>query len=648
MTAGLDDDGDTLWTRCAHGLGCDPARLGFTLRTAVGACVALLLGGALGLDHPQWAAMTVWIAAQPLRGHLLEKSFYRLLGSAIGVIYGVALVALGHGQPVVLVAGLTLWVSLCAGAGQLLRGFMGYGTLLSGYSAAMVALVDAGRPDHILALGADRLLTIGLGVAVALAVSARFAAPGNPDVAETRTRDLVVRRLRELAGWARGAAPPDEHARHVQLVELAALEEGLDLQVAGSVRGRRRLRALRQVITAQVGLLLWWPHARPELVARGEELGTTLDNAAQAMSQGRPAAPALARALALADRDDELSAALHHLHDAALALRAEPAEAAEAVPAVSAHPLVLHRDWIAAREAALRTGSTVLLVGLLWLVTGWHVIPFLMLGVAVMTSLFSTADDPARLMRAVFSGQLAGVAAALVVQGLLWPWTESTMGRLLACLPFILTGALVLAHPRSARLGFDYNMVGLLLLQPMHPGPFSWVLGLAEGAAVVAAPLVALLAFRWIFPPGGRRRFDQLVTQMRAEVAAMAAQPNAWERREIWRARLQHRLLRLVRWADQAGEPPGRAAREGLAVLSTGQTVLALRQALSGGQLDAAARRRARTLLQRLARAPQTPLAAGRLARALERGALHTTLGRGVDAVQLKRAARAMAHIHTD
>ncbi|MFT4266703.1 MAG: FUSC family protein, partial [Xenophilus sp.] len=174
------------FARLARRGGFEPARLAFTLRTALGAGLALLLAGALGLGHPPWAAMTVWIAAQPVRGHLLEKSLFRLLGTVLGVAYGVALVALGGGAPAVVVPGLALWVALCTGAGQLLRGFAGYGTLLAGYSAAMVALLEADRPGHIAALGLDRLLTILVGVGVALAVSARFAAAGGPGAAEAR------------------------------------------------------------------------------------------------------------------------------------------------------------------------------------------------------------------------------------------------------------------------------------------------------------------------------------------------------------------------------------------------------------------------------------------------------------------------------
>lgn len=619
--------------RLARHLGFEPARLAFTLRTAAGSGMALLLGGLLGLDHPQWAAMTVWIAAQPLRGHLIEKSLYRLLGTAAGAAYGVTLVALGHGSPAVLVPGLALWAGLCAGAGQLLRGFASYGTLLAGYSAAMVALLDASHPTHIAAFGLDRLLTIGLGVVVALAVSLRFAARPPADALHLRMRTLCLDRLRELAAWARTGVPLAHTARDTQLAELARLEEGLELQVAGRLDSRREVRALRQALTAQVGLLLWWPGAQAPARADGAALADALQATLDAAVAGRPVGPSLLQAATVAEAQNaELAAVLRRLGAAAGSIespaggagaRAPSATPSVAQPQAAFEPtVVLHRDWIAARETFLRSVLTLGLIGGLWLATGWPAAPLLMLGVAVMTTLFSTADDPARIMRSVFCGQLLGAAAALAVQALLWPWVDGALGRLLMCLPLVLAGAFVLAHPRTARFGFDFNLVGLLLLQPMHARAFAWPTGLAEAAAVVAGPLVALAAFRLVFPPGGRRRYAQLSTLMQAEVSAMAAQLQAWRRAEVWRARLQHRVLRLVRCADAAGLAPEHGARQGLAVLATGQAVLALGQLLAQDALPPADRRRAQAWLRRLARPMRSPAQAHRRGRLLARDAL--------------------------
>ncbi|MBO9641736.1 MAG: FUSC family protein [Pseudacidovorax sp.] len=658
MTArpGVPAAGAPSFDRLARRLGFEPARLAFTLRTAAGSGVALLLAGLLGLDHPQWAAMTVWIAAQPLRGHLIEKSLFRLLGTATGAAYGVALVALGQGSPAVLVPGLALWAGLCAGAGQLLRGFASYGTLLAGYSAAMVALLDASHPTHIAAFGLDRLLTIGLGVVVALAVSLRFAARPPADALHLRTRTLCLERLRELAAWARTGALPVHTARDTQLAELARLEEGLELQVAGRLDSRREVRALRQALTAQVGLLLWWPGAQAPTRADGAALADALQATLDAAAAGRPVGPSLLQAATVAEAQDaELAAVLRRLGVAAGSIespaggagaRAPSAAPSGAQPQAAFEPtVVLHRDWIAARETFLRSVLTLGLIGALWLATGWAAAPLLMLGVAVMTTLFSTADDPARIMRSVFCGQLLGAAAALAVQALLWPWVDGAVGRLLMCLPLVLAGAFVLAHPRTARFGFDFNLVGLLLLQPMHARAFSWPTGLAEAAAVVAGPLVALAAFRLVFPPGGRRRYAQLSALMQAEVAAMAAQPQAWRRAEVWRARLQHRVLRLVRCADAAGLAPEHGARQGLAVLATGQAVLALGQLLAQDTLPPADRRRAQAWLRRLARPMRSPAQAHRRGRLLARDAvrLGPPPAGHAQASALQHAARVLA-----
>ena len=75
-------------------LGFDYIRFRFGLRTALAACLSLIIAWALGLEHPQWAAMTVWAVSQPTRGLLLEKGAYRALGTLIGTLFGMILVAL--------------------------------------------------------------------------------------------------------------------------------------------------------------------------------------------------------------------------------------------------------------------------------------------------------------------------------------------------------------------------------------------------------------------------------------------------------------------------------------------------------------------------------------------------------------------------
>ena len=60
----------------------------FALRTSAAALVALAVAYSFDVPHPWWAAMTVWLVAQPTRGLLLERSLARLAGTACGALAG--------------------------------------------------------------------------------------------------------------------------------------------------------------------------------------------------------------------------------------------------------------------------------------------------------------------------------------------------------------------------------------------------------------------------------------------------------------------------------------------------------------------------------------------------------------------------------
>lgn len=188
--------------------GFDAARTAFAGRTAVAACIAFIAGWALGLEHPQWSAMAVWAAAQPTRGQLLEKGFFRIAGTISGTLAGIALVLAMQIHPALLVLGLALWVGLCTAIGNLQRGFVAYGTVLAGYTAAMVSLLDAAHPEHVLHLGADRFATVLTGVVTAMVVGAVFAPPAARGALRARLAALVADLLEAAATPASDARAP--------------------------------------------------------------------------------------------------------------------------------------------------------------------------------------------------------------------------------------------------------------------------------------------------------------------------------------------------------------------------------------------------------------------------------------------------------
>ncbi|MDR0225580.1 MAG: FUSC family protein [Burkholderiaceae bacterium] len=601
--------------------GFDPVRLRQHLRTAFAACLALLAAWQLGLEHPQWAAMTVWAASQPLRGQLLEKSFFRVAGTVVGTAVGVGLVLLARGDLLWLVLGLAVWLGLCAGVGNLQRSFMAYGTMLSGYSAAMVALLDSGHPDQVFALGWDRLFTALTGVFAALLVGWLFTPRGSGIPGHAEVRQLFSQLLRDLAAslQARGHYALGAQEIASRLLAMAVIEEGLDPHAAGSQRSREAVRALRRLMNAQISALLWLrdaPSQEPP-PAFGPD-------------QARQAAEALREAARLLETQPQLHEAAAALVRAREAAQAWPGAADMLAPmgfALQAHlaaahdfplppghrshqwPVVLHSDWLGARRAMLRAASAIAIVGLLWVATGWSGGAYMLLGMSIMLTVFSGFENPSATMRHVTLGQAMGVLVALACQWLVWPLAGSQAGLVWLMMPFVFVGALLFSHRRTTLSGYDCNMVLLLLLQPHYPQTASFAHALALGLAVVSGPLAGWAAYRFILPVTLQGRLQGLRAMMVHELQDMAATPRHARDGRIWRARLYHRLLRLVRMSEQAGGQQGSQAAEcGLAALHVGRAIQALHQLSEESTLaDGTARavRAALLRLQRLQSAPQ-------------------------------------------
>lgn len=532
-------------------LGFEPARLRFTMRTAIAVCCAVLIAFAVGLEHPQWSGMTVWASSLPLRGHLLEKSLFRVLGSAIGAVVGVALLLVAQGQLWIVVVGLALWIGLAVAAGNLIRGFASYGAMLAGYTAAMVALLHSAESASPFAVGIDRMLTVLVGIVVALAIGWIFAAPGDTDDPALKLRHVSRRILRDLATHF-GQVPPTDDSDHQHLLaEMAAIEDNLDAHAAGSLRSRRAARENRRLLLAQVGLLFWMH--RPHSKAENDPLIAELETAAEAL--GEPchleiAMAALRRAATLSAFDPVLQGALSEM--AAAASRGQTKDEIGSTGGTARDPH-LHRDWTGAREAFLRATFVILTVGAIWFATGWESGAFMMLGTAVMITVFSTMDNPTRMLRQALFGQTLGVIGFLVCRWLVWPLVGTEMDLVLGMIPFVIFGGVLFGHRRTAGpVGFDYNMVILLLLQPVLPLAGSFTHSLTVGASVILGPALGFLAFLVIFPVDEKSRLRTLIAMMVHDIEAMAGSRGVYRSHRVWRTRFYHRSLRLARRAERS------------------------------------------------------------------------------------------------
>ncbi|MDO1583985.1 FUSC family protein [Rhizobium oryzicola] len=575
--------------------GFDRQRLLFCGRTAIAGCLAMLVAFALGLHHPQWAAMTIWVVAQPTRGLWLEKSLSRIAGTLIGAGIGTLMVLFLSSSPPLLLVCLALWIGLCATTGNLLRGPLSYVTLLAGYSAAMIAMLDHDNPDLVTGLAQDRILTILTGAAISTLTGLLFTPKSAESTLHHRIRLMVETVTAHVMDPATYAMAREKRA--AILSELAAIDESLEVQLAGKVGMAARMRAVRSVLAAAMDLLLSAPEdghfhhhgVLPAAVEAGPE-----PEAVAPSSQ-----PDMARRMA-------------NLQMAWQALEQAGELEAQGIPS-----LHLHRDWIGARQAGLRAAFSVLGVGAVWLLTDLAIGPFMVMGTAIMTSLFSTFDHPARIMRFGIAGTIAGGTVATLVRLFAMPLAESELTMVLMVMPVILIGALVMSHRKSMFSGMDFNMVSLLLLGPAFPAHIQPADAVAQAMSVVVGPVVALLAFTYAFPVHPQGRMRLIIRMIVHDLQHMAGTGTIAPRRvEMWRARLYHRILRLIRWAEKTGGMTVLAAEGGLTALRLGEAVTYTRSLLSNDAAPPAVKRAGMAFLKSVEKLQEQPV---RTANALER-----------------------------
>jgi hypothetical protein len=143
-----------------------PAGWGQVFRTLLAFTLALYIAYALELESASSAGMTVLIVASGSRGAVLSKSLYRALGTVVGAVVSVVLVAWFAQAPWLFILSFALWLGLCTFLASLLRYFRSYGAVLSGYTIALIALAAVQDPGNVFHLATARIAVVTLGVSI--------------------------------------------------------------------------------------------------------------------------------------------------------------------------------------------------------------------------------------------------------------------------------------------------------------------------------------------------------------------------------------------------------------------------------------------------------------------------------------------------
>lgn len=661
----------------------DGERLIFVARSAFAAFLALWIAFRLGLDSPGTAMTTTFILALPSSGMVLEKAFYRLLGTVVGCAAALLLIALFPQQAPVLLAGLALWVGLCTAGAAMHRNQQSYSFVLAGYTACMIAVPALEHPAGVFAAAVTRTTEVALGVIVAAIVH---------DVLFPRAHGRHVRRTVQarhdgFLAFCRqvlaGQLTPDQvelaHLRYA--ADIAALESGRAAAFFETGHARSHTRQLHAFNSAFMTALTTF-YTLHRLLHRADAaapvrvlvaplhalLAGALDARSALSLEELPAAlaPAAATARATLAARTDLARGAAIDAETAIELAERCAVHLAAFDAVYRGLAQDKRQQVSEPQAyapktppgivlasGVRAAFALLAAATVWYWLAWGQLATSLVMTTVFCALASSSPRPTAMVKQVMTGFLLAAPLTFATEFLLVIRAHDFPMLVLAALPLFALALWLMTDPKRAGIGIGMAMFSSQFVAPVNLMHYDAV-GMANGMlAQVAGVLLAWVIFAVLLPEHTMGNREHVRAALWREALA-ACRRRLGDGKRL-RHRFDNRVRDLLSQLNAAAGPTPPAAtravvREGLTLLELGHAVIALRVLLaasSGGPVRDALQ----AALARLAaylRAPVAGTNAAAIAALLDAGtAIRAALADGgCEAARAARLRMALADLH--
>lgn len=143
----------------------------YIIKVLIACLIAMWVSLRFELDQPRTAMMTVAIVMQSRTGMVFAKSYYRLVGSIIGIIVSFVLVAMFAQERVLFLASMAIWIGLCTAGSMMFRNHQSYAFVLAGYTICIVGLPATIYPELTFSIGVTRISEIIIGLISASLIS---------------------------------------------------------------------------------------------------------------------------------------------------------------------------------------------------------------------------------------------------------------------------------------------------------------------------------------------------------------------------------------------------------------------------------------------------------------------------------------------
>ncbi|MCC8392908.1 FUSC family protein [Paraburkholderia sp. MMS20-SJTR3] len=551
----------------------------------VGLAVVLSMGLCMRLElrSPATAMLScVIVMMHQQSGIVIARGFYRGLGMVGGSLAGLVLIALFAQQPLPFFVALAAWIGLCSFGSAYFRNFQSYGLVLTGFATAITAMPAISNPYGVFDNVVYTISEVVIGVVCASVVSSivlpRNVAPALYAASRVSFTHLLgaLRTTLERAP-ATPRTPPPTAPQAGALLGLIGERANVELLRTGALFEDPSMRLLHSVfldldrsfldtVTWLYALQRLKAHAIVDAHPRAQAAIATLTDATLALMPAQAGAPGVAddAVAALLPQLDAFEAALPAQLDAQLQALADlPPAQRRVVASTGAALLFMTADlrllcrryiearnadrlpWtvsvlqaigriagiarqhaVANRTAALVAGAraalAVLLVGAVWVASGWVGGATAIVAVAITSTLFALVPDPPTAAWQIFMGCLAGWLTGFGFSFFALPHLGTFTLLAAATAIVVMVGAYLNTFPKTAVLGLGFNIYFCFIVGISNPAVYNPSAYLDTGFALLCGIATAAVAFSVFAPRAGEWIARRYLVDLRALIASDA------------------------------------------------------------------------------------------------------------------------------
>ena len=498
--------------------GLPLASWAFAVRIWIAIVVALYAAFWLQLESASSSAVTVGILALPTRGQALEKAGYRFLATVIGVVASIAIVGTFSQARDLLLVAFAVWVGLCIYAAGLSDGSRAYAAVLSGYTVAIVAILQQlDTPLRVFDAGVQRGAAIAVGIA-ALALANDLLVAPDRRLGLANQLAALHRRVRDHAKAVLRGQASDGTATAALLGDIASLRSDMSSLITESSDGSARSAAARNAAVALVAEV----HAARVLAAvPGVAEPALRERLKQALEQeDAPGAstPSLAGQGAVGPVDwasKELLRRDREVREGLAALKSgvRPTHAWR-TPFYSCHRL--------AAGAGVRAGLWMAMVSACLVLSGWPLTDVSLTQVAVIVGLGATTPNPRGFTVLGLIGAPIAAISAGVLEFVVLGVTQFPL-LALGLAPFVMGSVLLMTLPNPVLSGLGrLNLIFMLVIfGPTNPQFYNPEVFLDTSLLLGLGAALLLMAQALIPPLSDARRRQWLLGAARHELSRL-------------------------------------------------------------------------------------------------------------------------------